>query len=297
MKIFVSSTWHGTEQSRLGDVLSRMAGLEIDGVELGSTHRWQADLLEVVRAGTDRALFTHNYFPPARDDIVLNIASNNDQIRTASIAHAGAAIKFAADAGASLYTIHPGFLSDAEMPIADAQSETPYDFVFADDWADFGIAQKHLRAALQTLLADAEKHGVKLAVETQGSFVDTGISLLERLPDFDALSDLFKSGLGINFNFAHSWFAAKAHGFSFEQLIETCRPYLAAVELSHNDGTNDYHQALVTGSYVLDWLDRFGDTPLILEFRDASRSDIERSIALVRQAAGSGNIRSSRHGA
>jgi len=290
MKIFVSTTWHGTGQTCLATVLDHMSGLAIDGIEIGSTHQWRDDLLDIARSRTNCTLFTHNYFPPAENDIVLNIASNDANIREASVAHALTAIKFASDVGARLYTIHPGFLSDAEIPVAKTSSKTPYDFVFGDDWADDDTARTHLRDALAILLAEAKERGVELAVETQGSFVDAGISLLEQPSDFESLADLFDNGLAINFNFAHSWFAAQVHKFSFPDLIETCRPYLAAVELSHNDGTNDHHQALPAGSYVLDWLDRFGDTPVILEFRNAARGDIERSIDLVRRAAGSDNL-------
>ena len=284
MTIFVSTTWFDAGQSDLAEVLDHMRDLDIDGVELGSTHVWRPDFADIISDSTDWQLFTHNYFPPAEQDLVLNIASNDADVRDASLAHAAYAIQFASETGASLYTIHPGFLSDADILIPDTSSDAPYDFVFSGEWADRERAQQHLHQGLFSLLELAAKNGVQLAVETQGSFVDAGVSLLERPNDYEAISDLLEAGLAINFNFAHSWFAAQVHGFDFEELLEICQPHLAAVELSHNDGTHDHHAAIPEGSYVLDWVGRFGDIPLILEFRNASRRELETAIAAVRQA-------------
>lgn len=283
--IFISTTWFGNGQTDLERVLDEMRGLDIQGIELGSTHVWRPDFKIILAADAGRKLFTHNYFPPAEQELVLNIASKDPAVRDASLAHASCAIQFASEIGASLYTIHPGFLSDADIPSPNTSSNAPYDFVFNGEWADRERAQKQLHRSLSVLLEVADKSGVRLAVETQGSFIDAGVSLLERPSDYDEISDLFEAGLEINFNFAHSWFAAQVHEFEFDRLLAICRPYLAAIELSHNDGTHDHHAAIPEGSYVLDWVGRFGDIPLILEFRNASRPELETAIDVVRRAA------------
>ena len=41
---------------------------------------------------------------------------------------------------------------------------------------------------------------------------------------------------------------------------------------------------LVEGSSALDWVRRLGDIPLILEFRNSTRDDLDVSLALVRSA-------------
>ena len=65
-----------------------------------------------------------------------------------------------------------------------------------------------------------------------------------------------------------------------------------AVELSHNDGIADQHRPLEPDSWVLEWIPALPDVPLILEFREATRADIERSIALLRTAGEDRKLRS-----
>ncbi|MSO89954.1 MAG: hypothetical protein EXQ89_08340, partial [Rhodospirillaceae bacterium] len=70
MTIFVSTTWHGEGRTDLDDVLARMEGLDIDGIELGSTHAFRSDLAAVIGRRVRGRIMTHNFFPPAVDDRV-----------------------------------------------------------------------------------------------------------------------------------------------------------------------------------------------------------------------------------
>lgn len=286
VELFVSTTWFGKGQTDVGEVLDAMEGLDIDGIELGSTHAWRDDLEAVVESKCDHDIFSHNYFPPARDDIVLNIASLDGDMRDASVRHAREAIAFAARVGARLYTIHPGFLADALPPSQAPRTDGTFDMVFGENVrGGLDEALANLRRSLEVLMEDAARFGVPLAVETQGSFVDTGISLLERPGDYVTLHDLFDQGLAINFNLAHSGFAAGVYDFDLEDFVADHQKYFAAVELSDNDGRNDLHRPLSRESFVLPWISRLKTSPLILEFRDAAPADLTRSIELVRQAA------------
>jgi sugar phosphate isomerase/epimerase len=107
-----------------------MWSLDIDDIERDSTHCGRPDLLEIVKREARGVLLPHNSFPPAENHLVLNIASADDTIRAASFEYARMVMGFAAKVGGELYTIHPGFISDAEIPAASANPATPYDFAF-----------------------------------------------------------------------------------------------------------------------------------------------------------------------
>ena len=69
----------------------------------------------------------HNYFPVPKKSFVVNIASLDKELRERSINHIISSIKFADKINASLYTFHPGFLSDPKPSIG---SKINYDFIF-----------------------------------------------------------------------------------------------------------------------------------------------------------------------
>ena len=278
MKLFVSTSAVGPTPSDVDGALAALAALPCDGIELGSTHAWRADFAAAVRARWTGPTFVHNYCPPARQEFVLNIASVDAHVRAASVAHAKQSLAFATEVGASLYTIHPGYLAEP----TGRQGERGYDFAFAENRAGHERALAAMVESLKALADDAARLGVTLAIETEGSATKPGVLLMETPDEYERLFDALPNGVALNFNLAHSRFAAKLHGFSLQRFVEQYRARFAAAELSHNGGAVDEHRPLTADSWVLDWIPRLDGVPLILEFRDASRTDIERSLVLAR---------------
>ncbi len=278
MKLFVSTSALGPTPTDIGAALDMLAGLACDGIELGSTHTWRADFADVVRRAARTPLLVHNYCPPARRDFVMNIGSVDPDLRAASVAHARTCLGFAAEVGATLYTIHPGYLAEP----TGRQGQHGYDFAFVGHRAEHDRAFSAMVESLKELAAVAANARLTLAIETEGSATNPGVLLMERPEEYERLFAAIPQGIALNFNLAHSRFAAKVHGFSLKSFVDQLHGRFAAVELSHNDGAVDQHRPLDPGSWVLDWIPRLGRVPLILEFRDATRADLDRSLALVR---------------
>jgi sugar phosphate isomerase/epimerase len=283
--LYVSTTCFSDGNADLAESLSALSGLEIDGVELVSTHVWRDDIERIISSASLGGIFTHNYFPPARNELVLDIASDDDSVRNSSIAHARYCIDVAARIGATLYTIHPGFAAPASLDVA-RWSQRQFDFEYMTPSTEGGreIRTARMTAALKDLAELARQRGILLAVESQGSITTPGVSLLETIDDFEQLFRQIPEGLKINFNLAHTIFAAQLNGFKVADFIEQFQHLFAAVEISHNDGHGDQHRPLVTGSFALDWIEQLHQVPLILEFRNATRNEIITSIGLARQA-------------
>lgn len=288
MQVFASTTCLGVGRTDLEEVLASLKSVGLDGIELGSTHRWRPDIAEVVRVHKPERLLTHNYFPPSPTDLVLNLASTDAGVRAASIRHALACVDFAADAGAELYTVHPGFLTPTAATTAMRRPDRGYDFVFGGAAVPYETAYVLMLDALAQLLSHAHRRGVRLAIETEGSATQPNVLLMQRPEEFRRLFADLDTQVWINLNLAHSTLAAAVHGFDLTALVRELAPRIAAVELSHNDGREDLHQALVGDSYVLRWAPSLPDVPLILEFREASTADVARSAELLRRAIASG---------
>lgn len=296
MRVFASTTAIGPGRTAVAEVLAALDGLALDGIELGSTHHWQPDMAERVLDVTGRdersaTLFTHNYFPPAEHDFVVNIAAADETIRTASVAHAKRCLAMARTIGAEVYTVHPGFLAEDADP-AETPDGGAFDFEFRGRRSPHPQAFARMIDSLREIITEAERLGVALAVETEGSIAKRDVLLLEQPEEFDALFEAIPHGLWMNFNLAHTALAARVHGFSVAEFIARFAPRFKAVELSHNDGSGDQHRPLEPDSWVLEWIPALPDVPLILEFREATRADIERSIALLRTAGEDRKLRS-----
>lgn len=280
MSVFVSTTWLGSDRTDVAEVLEAMDGIAADGLEIGSTHRWREDLAAAICDRWGGGVMTHNYFPPARDgELILNLASDDESIRSASIDHCRECLRFASNIGAAVYTVHPGYVVEPEVATL-ARNSTNFDFVYSDRRTGHDVALRRMNDALKDLAETAAACGVTLAVETQGSVTNPDVTLLERLEDYDYLDE----AIAINFNLAHSAFAARSHGFDIEEFFIRYRDRFVAAELSHNDGTGDQHRPLTEKAAALDWAPRLGDIPMVLEFRDATRTDLDHSISLLQTA-------------
>ena len=78
MQLFVSTTFYKQTATNVAEVLRKLKDLDIDGVELGSTHIFRSDMEDVIRKEWNKRIVTHNFFPPAKDkNFVMNISSNN----------------------------------------------------------------------------------------------------------------------------------------------------------------------------------------------------------------------------
>lgn len=283
MQLYASTTFLGKGRTDVSESLAVLSDLNLDGVELGSTHTWRPDLADVIRRMWTKPLLTHNYFPPAEDELVLNIASADPDIRTRSIQHMRQCLHFAADIGASLYTIHPGFLAEPVGTTADDSAKT-YDFKFSGEQVPYERAFFLMTDALRELVEIAADVGVALAIESEGSLTSAGVTLMEKPTEYERLFELLPEGLGITLNLAHTALAAKGHGFEMAAFIKRFRARIRAVEFSHNDGYCDQHMPLEISAPVLDWLPHLPNVPLIMEFRGATGSDIQDSASILRAA-------------
>jgi sugar phosphate isomerase/epimerase len=280
MQLFLSTTFYTSSSSDLENVLPLLNKLDIDGIELGSTHIYRLDIEDIIRKIWKKRIVTHNFFPPAEDpNFVMNIASDNDEIRNLSIAHAKHCIEVASNIGAETYTIHPGFMS---MPDIRKEDNNTYDFNFGPERIKKDLALGYMIDSLSVLKDIAKDLKIKLAIETEGSLTQPGVLLMETIDDYELLFSNFSEGIFLNLNIAHTRFAAIEHGYSIDEFIRRYYKYICSVEVSHNNGRVDQHLPLEEDSYVFDYLSLLPDVPYILEFRNSSIEQIKHSIELMK---------------
>ena len=251
-----------------------MAHIELDGIELASTHQsLNARDLEKINQ-LDCPVITHNFFPPNDDKFVINLASLDDEIRAKSLDYVLNAIRFATEIGAEIYTFHPGFRQEVVEPNQDGRN---FDFSFGSKRSSWKAAFDTMLGSLDKVATEASKQGVNVLMETGGSVTSPEASLMETPEEFSQLKQFFGQSIGINFNLAHSFLAGLHHKFDVRELIDDLLPLISVVELSHNDQKIDQHLPLPPDSYIYAFLPKLVDKILVLEFRNCEVQDIVMS--------------------
>ncbi len=284
--IFVSTTFSKQKKSNLQNVLNQLDNLEIDGIEIGSTHNYETkqNYKKIISKNKKKKIFVHNFFPPSENEnFVLNIASSDISIKKNSLDMIISNIDFCKDIGAQLYTIHPGFLS---LPVPKTDfNKNNYDFDFdTNSVSKRSDAFDIMLKSLKKISNYAKKKQINIAIETEGSNQKHSYLIMQEPKEYKKLFKEIPEKLFVNFNLPHSYFASSYFNFSMKNFIKFLNNRIIAVEISDNDGFNDEHKPLSIRSKYLPFLNLFNQNlPIILEFRNAKLSDIKNSINLLKK--------------
>jgi len=282
MNLFVSSTFF-KDGTPLDQALEDCKKHGIFNIELGSNHSY-SHLFDSVVSSFNFNYLVHNYFPIPQKSFVLNLASTDANILTRSIQHVYKAIDFCETSGALLYTFHPGFLTDPKGP---NQTNQNYDFQWDDAVIRNGKEHKtafhNMLLSIEKCVTYAAKKGVRVAIETEGSFTKQQHLLMQRPEEYEELLRYYgATDLGINLNIGHLLLAKNAFKFEVDLFMEIVENHIVAMELSHNNGRQDQHLPLLENGWYWPIIlnPKYQKAFKILEFRETSISDVNKSLEL-----------------
>jgi len=278
--LYVSTTFikDGKKIKMALDIL-KSAGVE--NVEIGSSHAYESNYNYIKNYKFN--FLIHNYFPVPKKDFVINIASLSKKIRERSINQIKRSIEFYKKINAKIYTFHPGFIGD---PLRANRNKKNYDFI----WKKKNIKDQYLLVYNQMILSlkkivnFAKKKDVKIAIETEGSFKKRNFLLLQRPEEYKNLFKFFSpKDIGINLNIGHLNLASNAFSFSKSKFVDMLKPYIVAIELSHNNGIEDQHLPLKKNQWYWKIINdpHFVKAYKILEFRNTSIKNIKNTLNLL----------------
>ncbi len=283
MILYISTTFI-SDNKTLIDALRLCQKAGINSVEIGSNHCYESNY-DYIKDFPFKYLI-HNYFPIPQKSFVVNIASFDKEIRTMSIKHIKRAIDFCEKINAKLYTFHPGFLTD---PKGSNQTNNNYDFQWDENqlgMTSYSKAKALMFQALDKVVAYAKSKNIKVAIETEGSFNKKGHLLMQRPDEYEEFMAKYSSyDIGVNLNIGHLNLAAYAFGFNRSDFVDFIQNYIVAMELSHNDGSEDQHLLLQPDGWYWDLIHdtRFEGAYKILEFRNTPISEIVKNIQMIQE--------------
>ena len=274
---FYISTTFLPDKSNILDYLETFKINNITNIELGSNHIFDEKIFEYDFSEFD--ILVHNHFPPSVDGLLVNIASNDEQIRTKSIRHIYNSILFSKKNNSKLYTFHPGFNED---PISVNKNLKNYDFI----WKSKKIENNNeyiFFKSLEKIISFAKKNNQKIALETEGSINHSDKLLMQNLVDINNFKKNFSSeDIKINLNIGHLNLAQKKFKFSYDDFFNELRDYIVAFEISHNYGLNDDHLPVIEHEWYWELINNSNNFLKILEYRNLTFDQILSSIKLVK---------------
>ena len=251
--IYVSSSC--SNQKKIGAAIRELAEHGFRNIELsGGTEYYEGYEEDIVdlKNKYNLNLLVHNYFPPARDDFVLNLASLDDAIFERSLEHLRKAIRLACLLGAEKFGFHAGFYVDISV-----------------DKIGKAISAGHLSNTKQAYerfcrgfeLIDNELRGIEIYIEnnvySKTNFDTYGLrkpAMLISPAEYRELQEHIDCKLLLDV--AHLYVSSRTLGFDFDSHFDQMIMETDYVHLSDNDGCHDQNAAFTTGSKLLNKMDK-----------------------------------------
>jgi len=252
----------------------------LDAIELGAGIS-SNEIIPSQISKMECQFLVHNYFPPPVDPFILNLASNNTNIRQRSIDFVSEAIALTASLGAQFYSVHAGFITD---PTTFENNS----FVFPTPTSPdaYHCALNRFTAALEVEINCAEHFGIGFLVENNlCTTALRGKLLLQTADEFIELFDKIKSkNLGILLDTGHLNVTAHTFGFDPISFVDQVAPHIRAFHVHDNDGITDTHQPIKPDSWILDVLrqPKFANLPIVIEAKFKNINDLYEHVNWLR---------------
>lgn len=223
----------------------------------------------------------HNYFPPPKEEFVLNLASADEQIRERSVDHCKANIERCSKVRAPFYAAHAGFCYDPDPTMLGQKITVEMTKSKEEHWRLFALS-------INEILDHAERYRMPFLIENnviiEANMLADGTNPLLCCEQNDLLTllNIFEHPLlGILLDTAHLKVSCQTLGLDRDKEVESLLPVISAVHHSDNDGTVDNNQAMPDDYWFLPYMKNLDDKVHVVEVKDLEIKEVEQQIALL----------------
>ncbi len=214
----VSSSWLAIQGFGIRESVEKIFDLGFDLVELGAAHRYEENAIDTIRQirkkYSDKKFTIHALFPPPKDKILVNLASENPE-KVFQINKG--LIELAKELNALVVGIHGGYAGEVSLEPGDKGFSKR---IFKSEM-DVEEARRNTSQMLQRILNVAEEHKVKLAVENDDPSDSTKLLILKP-DDFQWVFSQFDSPMfGALLDMGHLYITSKVLGFDYYEALES----------------------------------------------------------------------------
>lgn len=275
------------------ECVKELVRLDIRNIELSGGVGYSDDIPESLKSLKDKYslnYLVHNYFPPPKEDFVLNIASTDDNIRRRSLEVIKSSIDLARILDIDFYSVHAGYANHFLPGI-----EGGYFSPGRDEGISRGDAMSIMHGTLLEVKEYASKYHIKIGIENLFPFGNSPENTLLSTPDdifgfLDSIAD--DESFGFLLDLGHLFISANYFGFEIDSFIEHLKTKyhhkVLEIHLSGNDGKLDQHAPLSPDSWQLKTARKFDlDTvPVTLECRGLDPGDVLKQYNIAKKILG-----------
>jgi sugar phosphate isomerase/epimerase len=231
------------------------------------------ELLTSFREKRGFSYLIHNYFPPAKDSFILNIAATDETLRKKSVNFAKTAMKFGVKQGAKMYTVHAGYRTDLTLS-KDGEVFQPVNSRIVE----VGDSLNQLKVSIEELCSFAATKSMIFGIENlfppkEGK----NFSVLCTYEEIEIILKTFADydNFGLLLDLGHAKISGHLLGFDplafAKKLNDNYRGRILGYHISDNDGCSDLHLLPPLNSWMVDYLLNFGKVgvPITIEARNS----------------------------
>ncbi|OCL27623.1 hypothetical protein U472_03470 [Orenia metallireducens] len=275
MTLFVSTAWSEYNERNIKDKIEEFILKGIINIELSGGADFyegiESDILDL-NDKYNLNFILHNYFPPQKEDFVLNIASEDENNLKKSIDFVKKNINLASKFKSRLYTFHAGYAKKLNVTSKGYFKPDPGKI----DWQK---TYNTFYKSLDEILYFATKKGVRIGIENLFPFNEQeNYSIMCTIREIEEMLFRYKDNkyLGLLIDFGHLNVAAHYMGFdrdkALDYLIAEYRDRIFEIHISDNGGSKDEHLPISENGWQIKLIERYElfDKPIVIEGMDLS---------------------------
>jgi len=220
-----------------------------------SNGKLSGDFSEIIRPYLNSSkIMLHNYFPQPAESFVLNLASQDNVIRTKSVEHVTKCLEISKKIGADYYAVHSGFLFDPK-PSELGQVFSPIRLTDRDE------AMETFVETLSELAEVAMALGVNILIENN-VITAQNLAMFSQNPLLGCNSDEILQILaatpkvGLLLDLAHLNVSAKTLGKEVTREADKLKEITLGYHLSENDGITDSNGSIDNDSWFWEYINQ-----------------------------------------
>lgn len=241
---YISSAYSTTRRRSLLETLDGLTGLGVKNIELTGGILYSENnerlALELKRKKGLNFLM-HNYFPPTREDFVLNLAAADKATRASTIHAISVGVGLAKELGIGMFSVHSGFTGNVSPRLTGG-------YFTIKMIGERDEAERRFFENLDYVIDNVLDGDVKLAIENLFPFSPSeNYSLLCSPDEIFEFLDNYKdcANIGLLLDLGHLNVSSKMLGFDkmgfLKELFDNYSGRIFELHLSENDGNVDGH--------------------------------------------------------
>lgn len=239
------------KKKTIGQIIKEYAENGIKNIELSGGTEYYEDMeadLQKYKKMYGLKYACHAYFPPPKEDFVVNLASCNDKIYKKSVEHYEKCIEMLARNDIRILSIHAGFLVEITTQTIGRKIVNPIVYEEKEAYDRFCEAYRYIAALCRQNQIDFYLENNVLSSENYKEFHNHNYFMMTDYASIKKMKEKLEFELLLDLG--HLFVSSRTLKLSYDEQCEKLKPYIKWLHVSENNGVRDMHQPLTEKSDI-----------------------------------------------